>query len=99
MDWIKEIEHAFKIIGFHLSLIIAGIAGAFVSNSIKKLSIMERAFSVISGGLIANYVTPVIVDLMNLSISTSNGIAFLMGYMGLKAVELVIERIKRVKEE
>lgn len=99
MDWIREIEEAFKFIGFHLSLVIAGIAGAFVSNSIKKLSVMERIFSVVSGGLIANYVTPIIVDIMNLSISTSNGIAFLMGYMGLKAVEILIEKIKQIKEK
>jgi len=78
----------FKEIGIDLVLIVAGIFGGFVFvNKTDKLSTKQKIGTVISGGLTANYVTPLVADWMNLSENSLYGIAFFLGYGGLKLVE------------
>lgn len=82
-----------KSVGFEISLIVAGLAGAFVSVSKdKQMTFIEKTVAIISGGLIANYVTPVAIDWVQMGENTKYGVAFLMGYTGLKGVEYLIQK-------
>lgn len=78
-----------KELGFDVILFIAGIAGgvAFLPKNSTK-SRWEKFASVVSGGFAANYLTPVIGKWLSLTDDTMYGLAFLVGYGGLKSVEL-----------
>jgi energy-converting hydrogenase Eha subunit A len=93
---IQEAMKWLKAIGFEVAMFLAGLAGAWVStNKQKSLTNLERVSAVFSGGLIANYITPVFVNLLNFTESTTYGVAFIVGYIGMKSVEYVIEIIHR----
>ena len=79
-----------KFFGFDIILFIAGIAGgiAFLTKS-PKLTRVQKFTSVLSGGFTANYLTPVVCLWFSIPDSYSNGIAFLLGYGGLKSVESI----------
>lgn len=78
-----------KDLGFDVILFIAGVSGAiaFLPKNTTK-SKLEKFISVISGGLAANYLTPLFGSLLNLNNDGLYGLAFLVGYGGLKSVEL-----------
>lgn len=101
METLQEIMKWLKAIGFELVLFIAGIAGAFVNLTNRKdITALERVTTVMCGGLIANYMTPVFINFLNTSDSISYGMAFILGYMGLKSVEWAIDRIhKKLKDK
>jgi hypothetical protein len=85
-------------LGIKLGWIFAGIAGAIVSLPKQKtLTLIERLIVVFSGGAIANYLTPVFSEWTNAGENTRYGMAFLLGYLGLKSIELLIARIKNLK--
>lgn len=89
--WLEVLKW-FKSIGFELGLILAGLAGAFVNlTKSKKLTFVERVVVVVSGGLTANYLTPVLLNFLDANNSIKYGLAFILGYMGLKAVEYLID--------
>lgn len=67
------------------------MSGAIVFlTSSKQMSHMQRFLTTLSGGLSANYLTPVVAVWFNLDQSVLYGIAFLLGYSGMKGVELVL---------
>lgn len=81
----------FKSLGFDITF-IAGIAGAVASLTKQKgISLKEQIIIVLSGGFTANYLTPLTAEWLNFSEKTLYGIAFLLGYSGMKAVEILIK--------
>lgn len=86
----------FKQLGFEASLFLAGMSGAFVFlTANQKMNKMQRFLTILSGGLSANYLTPLVANWVNLGNSVIYGISFLLGYSGLKTVEFIIQNIKR----
>jgi hypothetical protein len=90
----EKLMQSFKLVGFEIALFLAGIFGAFVSQKAKKMSTWERLSTILGGGFIANYITPIFLDILNISERTSYGMAFIVGYLGLKSIEMVIDFIK-----
>lgn len=87
----EDLRQFLKSIGFEIAIFLAGIFGAFVSiTKDKEMKRIERLTAIVSGGLIANYITPIFVKIVGLGISTSYGLGFVIGYMGLKSVEWLI---------
>ncbi len=88
-------------VGIHISLLIAGLAGGLVSiNRDKKLSLWGKIMVILSGGLIATYITPVFFMLFSFKDERAKyGIAFIIGYMGLKSIELIIEKLTKKSNE
>lgn len=101
MEVLQDIMKWLKAVGVELVLFIAGLAGAFVNLTNRKdITVVERVTTVICGGLIANYMTPVFINFLNTSTSISYGMAFILGYMGLKSVEFFIDWIhKKFKDK
>ena len=89
-----------RYFGFDVILFIAGIAGGIVFLSKdNKLSPWKKFLSVLSGGLTANYLTPIVGQWLHLSDDTLYGIAFMLGYGGLRSVEAIfIAFINRAKK-
>ena len=90
----QEILKMLKALGFEIAVFFAGLAGAWVStNKAKNLTRLERISAVFSGGFIANYLTPMFTEILNTSENTRYGVAFIVGYIGMKSVEYIIDYI------
>lgn len=87
--------------GFSVAFFIAGVFGSIASLlKSREMTFFERVVTILSGGGTAAYITPLVVDLANLSTGSSYGVGFIIGYVGLKSVEWVIEAIRsRIKNE
>lgn len=92
---LQEVKQFFKGLGIEIAIIIAGLFGALASVSKeKKMTFFEKFISIIVGGAVSNYITPIVVYWTNAGENTKYGIAFILGYTGLKSVEWIIERAK-----
>lgn len=83
-------------IGFEMGLFVAGCIGAISNIDNQKLKRWEKILAFISGGAIANYITPLIYIYLNLNKNTMFGIAFLLGFSGMEGVKYVIASIKSI---
>lgn len=83
-------------LGLHIALIIAGIFGGVLSigNRNGKLNVWQTVFVLGSGGATANYLTPVLAELVSINESTKYGFAFLLGFTGLEGVKFVVLKVK-----
>ena len=84
-----------KLFGINFGLYLAGLFGAYVNtNTMKDLKPYERAGLILSGGLCANYITPIFIGWLNMSENTQFGMAFIVGYMGLTSIAYTVNFIK-----
>lgn len=89
-------------LGIQISLLVAGFAGGLVSiNKDRQLSVWGKITVIISGGFIATYITPLFFLLFKFEDERAKyGVAFVIGYMGLKAIELLVEKFtKNIKKD
>lgn len=77
-------------LGINLGLSFAGFAGSLVMIGKKEFSWKKAIISIPSGVFSANYLTPIVVDGLGMNGGNAEyGIAFIMGYLGLKGTEIV----------
>lgn len=85
-----------KYFGIDVALIVAGIMGSLVQVGGKEeLGFFSKLTVLISGGAIANYLTPLMIDWLKWSESSRYGFGFLLGFMGLKGVEWIIRSLQK----
>ena len=86
-----------KKLGIEIVYLIAGVAGAFVSiqKTDDTISVWVAIRHILSGGLTAMYLTPVINDVMRLNSSGLLFSAFVTGFMGYKAVDLAVKYLRK----
>ena len=84
----KGFREFLETIGINITLVLAGLIGSLimVSGDSAK-NIKSSLLGIASGTLLANYVTPLVVESLGLGDKSQFGIAFLLGYFGLKGVE------------
>jgi|688.fasta_scaffold08347_13 hypothetical protein len=81
-------------IGINVGLIISGLFGSLLT--IKKGAanrIGSTVMSVMGGVGSANYLTPVVIDLLSIPTDYSYGIAFLLGFIGLRGIEAIAKKL------
>jgi hypothetical protein len=79
-------------VGIKFAALIGGFFGALVSlKFIEGLSVKQRASTVLAGTAVSAYATPVIVNLLELSMTLEGGIAFLCGLFGMSFTGAVIK--------
>lgn len=78
-----------KDYGIDVGLLVSGLFGAILLTSKGSAMNLTRTISSLLGGAAsANYLTPVVVTIANLDNSHYHyGIAFLLGFLGLKGIE------------
>lgn len=80
-----------KELGINIGLAVAGFFGSLLLiGKTSADNLKQTLMSIIAGVASANYLTPIAADL--LSITKSNykfSIAFILGFLGLKGVELI----------
>lgn len=87
-------------IGLNIGLAVSGFFGSLLLvGKQKNQNLREQVFSVIGGTMSANYLTPVVIDLLGVDgESLKYGFAFVIGFGGLKVVEVVYEKyISKIK--
>lgn len=92
--------------GIDIGFLVSGFFGALLlvsKNSAQKLS--TTIASILAGTACANYLTPVVMSILPQGVQTNGkyAVAFVMGFMGLKGLELILEKwfnknIKDVEE-
>jgi len=88
----------FTGIGIDLGLMLAGFFGALLLALTAKNQTPGRAItSIFAGALCANYLTPIALHFMPESIQNNGkyGAAFIMGFIGLKTLELIYDLISK----
>lgn len=83
----KEFLHE---IGINITLSIAGLFGSLLMVGKQAIkNIRQTGVALITGVASANYLTPVVCDMVRLDQAEyQNGIAFILGFLGLKGVEV-----------
>lgn len=75
---------------------MSGFAGGLASVDRKtKVSFWAKFISILSGSFSANYLTPLIGSWMDLRENAMFGLAFMVGYGGLKFIEIIYQRFIR----
>jgi len=84
----------FEEFGIDLSLSLVGMFGSLIMVG-KKAAKNFRAsvFGIVSGTLSANYLTPLVIKYANLEGKAQFGVAFLLGYFGLKGIESLTKKV------
>lgn len=90
-------KHSFwENFGIHIEIIVAGLLGGFLSLEDRAgLSTWEKLGVFASGGIISNYLTPAIVEWTDMNRNYMFGLAFLLGFSGLKGVKLLLIYLKK----
>ena len=74
--------------GIDITLMITGMFGSLLMVSKQSAKNWKTALlGIATGTLSANYLTQIAVDLLGLQGKSEYGVAFLLGYFGLKGVE------------
>lgn len=86
--------------GIHIGFIVSGFFGALLlvsRDSAQRLS--TTIASILAGTACANYLTPVVMTLLPESVQLNGkyAVAFTMGFLGLKGLELVLNKLFKVK--
>lgn len=81
--------------GIDIGFLVSGFFGALLlvsKNSAQKLS--TTIASILAGTACANYLTPVVMHILPQGVQTNGkyAVAFVMGFMGLKGLELILEK-------
>jgi hypothetical protein len=78
-----------KNYGIDVGLLISGLFGSILLTSKSSAMNLTRTISSLVGGAAsANYITPIVVNLAKLDDTHYHyGIAFLLGFLGLKGIE------------
>jgi len=85
-----------KEAGIDVGLAIAGLFGAVLMTSKTSGQNMARtALSLVGGSASANYITPLLLKLTHLGEDPQYGyaMAFLLGFAGLRAIEIISARV------
>ena len=87
------VKELFKEFGLDLAVLFAGFAGSLASiTKEKNLSRGQRIVTVLVGGLVAAYMTPIFGNMWSLSEELRYGIGFVLGYSGLRSMEYILEK-------
>lgn len=82
-------------IGINIGLSVAGFFGSLLMLGKSSAFDLRMTFtSIIAGVAAANYLTPIVVDILRLGDSDYVlSIAFLIGFLGLKGVEVASNKL------
>ena len=87
-----------KELGINVGISIAGLFGSLLMIGKKSAqNLRTTIFSMISGVACANYLTPVILSITSLDMKYQFSVAFVLGFLGLKSVEIVAAKILNIK--
>jgi hypothetical protein len=85
-------------LGINIGISVAGLFGALImvgrSAAIQWKTTM---FSIVTGVASANYLTPIVVDLARVDTKYQMSVGFVLGFLGLKGVEIISNKFINTK--
>ena len=94
----KEFYKFLQDLGIDLGPVLAGTFGvAALLSKPNEMNRKQKALTGIAGIGSANYLTPLFLWLTHIPKEFGFSIAFVLGYMGLKGIELIILSYKKKK--
>jgi hypothetical protein len=92
-DFLNALENA----GFKVSDFAAGMAGGLANLLIddNEKPWWHRAFNVLAGAVTAGYCTPLVAYWLSLAAAYENAVAFLIGSIGLKLMDKILDFIDK----
>jgi hypothetical protein len=89
-----------SLLGVKYASLIAGLAGAVVSLSyLKELTKWQMVLAVLTGALVAGYMTPIVNWYFDLEEVLSNGMAFILGLTSMNIVPGVMKLSEIVRND
>lgn len=88
-------------IGINIGISVAGLFGSLILIG-KQAALQWKTsiFSIVTGVASANYITPIVVDIARVDVKYQMSIAFILGFLGLKGVELISGKFnKTIKDD
>lgn len=83
-------------LGLNVSLMSIGLFGSLVTVVAKeKINIKASIAGIISGTLIANYLTPLVLKLTSVGADMQNAIAFILGLTGLNGAKWAYSKLSK----
>lgn len=81
-------------LGINITLSVAGLFGSLLMIGKQAIdNIRQTGVALVTGVASANYMTPVVCDMIRIdNTQYQNGIAFILGFLGLKGVEAFTKR-------
>lgn len=86
-------------LGINITLSMAGFMGSLLMiGKTAVYNLKQTAISLITGVASANYLTPIVCDIIRINADDyQNGIAFVLGFLGLKGVEALTQKFFKEK--
>jgi hypothetical protein len=88
-------------LGINMTISVAGLFGSLIlvgKNSANSWK--TTMFSILTGIASANYLTPVFADILRMDEKYQMSLAFILGFLGLKGVEVISDKlVKKTKNE
>lgn len=93
------IKEFLQEVGINIGISVAGLFGALLLiGKSATVNLKTTFFSIISGVASANYITPIVIDLIRVDEKYQMSIGFILGFLGLKGVEFISNKfLKKVK--
>lgn len=84
-----------KDFGIEIGFLISGLFGSILMVSKQeRQNLKQQVISIFGGMASANYLTPVIVEMTSMNnMKMQHGLAFIVGFLGLKLVEVVSDKL------
>ena len=88
-------SNSLKEYGIDVGLLVSGLFGAILLTSKgSAMNLPRTVSSLIGGAASANYITPIVVNVAKLDNTHYHyGIAFLLGFLGLKCIEYFSKKL------
>jgi presenilin-like A22 family membrane protease len=83
--------------GIDIGFLISGFCGAVLLTIKKRKQKIRKSIAcIVAGTLCANFLTPLVLNFAPKSIQENGkyAVAFMMGYMGLKGLEIIVDIIE-----
>ena len=90
----KTLQEILQTLGINISLIIGGTIGGFIGMK-KDVPVWLQITTVLSAAFIANYCTPVILEIFNMDKGVAPGLGFICGYSGKAMLDYTIDKLKK----
>lgn len=87
-----------KDVGIDIGLAISGFFGSLLTVG-RHRDWKTATIAILSGMGSATYLTPLVIDLMPSATSSQYAVAFVLGFLGLRGVELITDKLFPEKDD